>query len=410
MNPTNLKRAAAAVAVTISLGGAVAIDQNQAAIPLACDTATSKIVDLNEKLLTYRIDEGFINTREMTLDDRSNIKGCEIAKSVSREVIAKDNYTIEIVDIEPIEKGVQVFARAWLNGEQIGFGPKGNVDIERFRIFNPPILVPDEAGEIIVENSSYDPITDTVRNSKRTFREDPKQALVGVLIDTISVMDNATTGAKIEIGKRGNTTSTIYSGNDATLYDNLTGGSFVTSRNAATGDGVLTGSPNWGFLARENTYLYRGVLPFDTSGIPDSDTISSATFSIKPSGSYNNGCSVTAYIAPIALADPTAPAIGDWDAITYTDYGNRVWSAASVGTYFDITMTSAGLSGINKTGYTSLAYISNYDFNNTAPCNTTSNNGSEHYYSEQAGTTDDPKLVVEHTGSVERRIIRTTPQ
>ena len=54
--------------------------------------------------------------------------------------------------IEEIEGGIQIFAQAWnLDGTQVGFGKDGTVDIERFQIINPPILVPDENGDVYVK-------------------------------------------------------------------------------------------------------------------------------------------------------------------------------------------------------------------------------------------------------------------
>jgi len=43
---------------------------------------------------------------------------------------------VEIVEQRTIPSGIEVFARAWNENGQIGFGPDGTVDIERFKIFN----------------------------------------------------------------------------------------------------------------------------------------------------------------------------------------------------------------------------------------------------------------------------------
>jgi len=309
---------------------------------------------------------------------------------------------IEIVEINIIEGGVEVFARAWENGTQIGFGVDGTIDIERFRIFNPPILVADIKGDIKVVSTSYNPVTEREETTISTYREDPEEATLQVIVGTIGVMKNKYDSTRIILNKRGNTTSTFYSGSgDALMAANLGGTNFLTQRNAATArSGVFGGdSQQWGFLARDTFYLYRAFFPFDTSAIPDADVVSAATFSVKVASNYNNGCSVTAYLAPFAPANPASLVSGDWDSITYTDHGNRVWSAASAGNYFDVTMNSTGYGDINKTGFTNLAFISNYDFDEIVPCNTTSNNGAQLYYSERSGTTDDPKLVVEHAAA-----------
>src|SRR3989344_2016473 len=51
--------------------------------------------------------------------------------------------TREIQSVQKIEGGIEILARAWKDGKQLGFGKDGSVEIERFKIFNPPILVDD---------------------------------------------------------------------------------------------------------------------------------------------------------------------------------------------------------------------------------------------------------------------------
>ncbi len=83
--------------------------------------------------------------------------------------------------MESIDGGVQVFARAWdANDRQIGFGKDGTVDIERFRIFNPPILVSDPKGDIVHEF-----INEDGEVFRQNYREDAYGALLQVLAHTI---------------------------------------------------------------------------------------------------------------------------------------------------------------------------------------------------------------------------------
>ena len=59
--------------------------------------------------------------------------------------------TVEVQSVEKIDGGLQIFARAWKGEEQLGFGSDGSVEVERFRIFNPPILIDDPNGDIVRE-------------------------------------------------------------------------------------------------------------------------------------------------------------------------------------------------------------------------------------------------------------------
>src|SRR3990167_1737916 len=85
--------------------------------------------------------------------EKSQIKSLEIAKLKHSGVYngIQHGTKIEIIgEVKAIEingqHGIELFARAWRGTQQLGFGSDGSVEIERFRIFNPPILVDDPNG------------------------------------------------------------------------------------------------------------------------------------------------------------------------------------------------------------------------------------------------------------------------
>jgi len=119
-----------------------------------------------------------------------------------------DNLELEIVEVNTIDGGIEVFARAWNDGNQIGFGEDGTVDIERFRIFNPPILVPDPLGDIVRVGADTD--SSGIVYPTCIFREDPEAALLESIKHTILVMKNKHDSSQIIVGRVGNTTSTFY--------------------------------------------------------------------------------------------------------------------------------------------------------------------------------------------------------
>ena len=118
--------------------------------------------------------------------EKANIKATELAKLdfVGEYTDAKYGIKIEIQSLDKIEGGIEIFARAWKGDKQLGFGADGTVDIERFRIFNPPILVPDITGDIVL--TSIDPKTGVTK--ERRLREDLKQATLESLAHTIKVV------------------------------------------------------------------------------------------------------------------------------------------------------------------------------------------------------------------------------
>src|SRR5262249_50264514 len=130
----------------------------------------------------------------------------------------------QIVSVSPIDGGVEVHARAWDKNGQIGFGPDGTVDIERFLIYNPPILVPDPTGT--VQRVHTNPLTGVETIGR--YREDAREALMQTLEDIIRVKQQKFGSEQIIVGKVGSTTSTFYpdknqesSSVDGEVFDNL---------------------------------------------------------------------------------------------------------------------------------------------------------------------------------------------
>lgn len=328
--------------------------------------------------------------------------------------INPDTLEIEIVDVEPIDGGVQVFARAWSDGEQIGFGVDGTVDIERFRIFNPPVLVPDPLGEINVFQEA-DLIND-IPEYNQNFRYDPAEATLQSIEHTIGVMNNKVLNSSTIVpGKRGNTTSTFYpdAGTGGTTVDGQinrgTGGTSWSDLRTGTGTGAFP-SLNpiaFGYLRSTTTtdqynLMVRGFFTFNTASIPDSDVISSATFSTyvtSVSGTTNFG-TLSSIVTKWTLAANNNLATGDYNI-------SNIGTSASSGKGFDTFSTSAyndyaitDLTSINKTGVTSYATLTTAEVNNVAPTWASNVNAQINCSAaDNTGTSQDPKLVVEHAAS-----------
>jgi len=141
-----------------------------------------------------------------TQKEKVKTKTKELAKVKFNDKFIKKGIEVEIIgDIEEIEGGIQYFARAWKDGKPLGFGKDGTVEIERFRIYNPPILVDDANGDIIREWIDED--TDEL--VQRKLKYDPMEAIKQDLTHTISLV--GLNGKDIIEGKVGNTTTTLRS-------------------------------------------------------------------------------------------------------------------------------------------------------------------------------------------------------
>lgn len=319
---------------------------------------------------------------------------------------------IEIVEVNIIDGGVEVFARAWRDGVQIGFGKDGTVDIERFRIFNPPILVDDPNGNIIRQSQYEDPDTGEIITHQRVLREDPEEALIQVIEHNISVMDTKD-DTNIISGKRGNTTSTFYPDPhpetttvDGEIRYEVSKGteSYATARAKTTGTYSNDGATNpWLYLGHTQDAtawrIYRSKALFDTSSI-GSDSVTSATLSvygtsIVSNNSDSDGWSVVS--ATMASSD-TALTTADYDITTFgsTSFGSVTFASFSTSAYNDISLNASGLSNINGSGVSRFGFLTTNDLSATQP---SGSNRRIAWAVDQTGTAQDPKLVVEHTAA-----------
>lgn len=314
---------------------------------------------------------------------------------------------IEIVDSNIIEGGIEVFARAWRDGVQIGFGVDGTVDLERFRVFNPPILVPDKNGDILVEE--YNSIDDVTRSLR--FREDPEEALLQVLEHNISVVKNSD-DTNIIPGRRGNTTSTFYpdANPETSSFDGRcyiqNGSSWDEMHDRATSQGALDNESFQNIQNRPTDRLYRAFTLFDTSDI-DTDTISSATLSLYMTAKNiaNNDGNDFLSIVGGSTASNTGASAGDYDTCgdaidnptEMHDSGDRVdLSGVSTNAYSDWDFNATGIAEIDKSGTSVFGQRMGWDVVDTAPAG---NNEVTWAGAETTGTTSDPKLVVVHSAT-----------
>lgn len=352
-----------------------------------------------------------------TKEGRADIKSGEIVKRnpVGEYMDEKYGNRIQIESIEKIDGGIQVFAKAWSGDQQLGFSSDGTVETERFRIFNPPILVADGTKRTIKEKVGPNEIELEVDN----FKEDPVAALQQALAHTISIVGRV--GADIAAGSVGNTTDTYYpDGNpESTSVDGDVGRgpgspeSWSTIRSASSG---TTGDAHDSNTSRVAIYIYtpntsgdawgalhRSFYLFDTSAITDSDTISSATVSL-----YGSGKSDSLSITPNINIYSSTPASNtslveeDYDQVGTTAFSTAVtYSGWSTTGYNDFAFNSDGLAAVNAVGISKFsARNANYDVSGTVPTHSVSGDSYvSTYYADQAGTTQDPKLVVVHSAA-----------
>lgn len=340
---------------------------------------------------------------------RSKVKAEEVVKAVKikkgKKLSFKKKRDYEIVEVQQLENGVALFARVFENGEQIGFGD-GTVDIERFIFINPPLLVEDPNGDIVVDDLDKD----GNKKGELKYREDPEEAIKQALENTVDVMKTKHDSSKIVEGKRGNTTTTVYAdAGDAVIRH--ANASWSTLRGAAAGTSVTTTTPTYVGWEKEGA-VFNGYQPFhmfDTSAIASADTISSATFSI-----YLNGDNAVADSQQLSIGNSTQ---ATWNSLGTGDFDQRGGATegctrincptGATSGYLDFALNATGLGFIARsgetvpasasaTGKTQLAIRWSSDLDNSTPTNRTY---MQIRMENTAGTSSDPKLVVEHAAA-----------
>ena len=334
---------------------------------------------------------------------------CQKLATLKLSKFKKDDFEIEIVgDIKAIEingqHGIELFATAYKNGKQVGFGKKGDVEIERFRFFNPPVLVDDENGDIIREWA--DEITKEVK--QRKLKYDTEQALKNSLAHTISIV--AKDSKNIVKGKIGNTTSTFYpdAGTGNTTVDG-----YCRMEDQASWASARDGAGN-NANATETTFraasykdingfsIYRGILTFDTSAIDTDDVISSVILSLYVSAVSDTDNDGQDYMNIVASAPANNNNVvsGDFDSLGTTKFATDIdLGDFTTSAYNNFVFNATGILAVEKDGITKLGVREGHDIEDVSIATDlpTNNNMLTVVSADETGTDTDPKLVVVHS-------------
>lgn len=383
-----------AVAVALAASGAVAVDTVQNQMVLGeCDQQAPALKNIDTELRTLKVDDGFLKTRGLNVVERGAIKSCQIMKKMRPGQYTIDGIRVDIQSITIEDDAVIVFAKAYDRGKQIGFGTDGTVDIERFRIFNPPILVADNAGTIVITSTNENGVEETTR-----WREDPEEALKQAIVNTIKAKKLAP--ANIIPGKVGATTDTYYATtNDGYVYV-YAAGTYSGARDATTGtaDNTYPNDANIIHNSKITTY-YVSRAQFDFNIDIGSDTINSASLSLwSVATGGNDGDSDTAILLNhTSNGNINNPLQGeDMNDFGSTSIGSETYAnLINQDDYVTIALTDT--SAINTSGTTIIGIRSLNDINNVTP---TGINNLRTRLADYTGTANDPFLTIDHSSGV----------
>lgn len=148
-----------------------------------------------------------------------------------------------------------------------------------------------------------------------------------------------------------------------------------------------------------NYGIKRGFFLFDTSALTSAASISAAVISLAAQGAAGiNEDTSTIHVVSSTPASNTTLVVEDFDQVGSTSFGSLAmasWVATDT-TYNAFALDANGIANISKTGVSKFATRNSRDFDNSAP---TGVNDITCYFSGQAGTTTDPKLVITYTVS-----------
>ena len=440
MNKLNFVKLSLIGMVVIALVGAVNLDlaRNEDLPPPISVGAPVKTLETKEDYLKLVLNKKVHEVTDVSKSERTRLKSYLIENDTTLGKYNSDGstevqsgeYEIEITEINVREEGgLEVFAKAWKNGKPLGFGKDGSVEIERFIIPDPPVLVPtDGVADYTRYHRSYDPKTDTYSTTTSKFVEDPKLALKEVISQNVQIVGKE--GTKIERGKVGNTTyGPFYSGaGDGGLgsKDNIESTSaldWVAEQTETTADCTDYTSAflgcnfgiGWFYKTTGSAYKYsleRVILQFDTSTIPDTYVVSSSTISAYPqsSGEINNvvdtGNDYIYWCSGSTIAATSTLTANDFDNVCdsvgapteHTEQRDLSWISSNCSTsYCNFSVTEAGFANISKTGFDTWGGRIGDDVT-AEPSGTRANNDWNRVAfesSEETSTTKDPKIVIE---------------
>lgn len=216
-------------------------------------------------------------------------------------------------------------------------------------------------------------------------------------------------------------TDTTYSGvGDGYLYSSGSG-SWNNAHDASSGIAsynsssvAYAGSEYDGY--EEEYYIGRIFLPFNTSGLPDDNTILSASLYIYAYSKQNDVDDDFDYLTVVQTTQDSNTSLtsGDFDqcgaiddpTVGINESQKKDLSDISIPSYIIFDLNSTGISWISKTGYTKLGIREGHDVEdeNISPSEDEVYNGIYIRPSEYSGTDNDPYLEITYGIVVESRI------
>lgn len=217
------------------------------------------------------------------------------------------------------------------------------------------------------------------------------------------------------------TTSTFYpdphtetTSCDGIAYTGTTGYNTWASVHDATNgtygaaDGLLTGTYHGNWIYGDAAgwkRITRVFLLFDTSAIPDTDTVSAATLGVyfeDQDLAHDTGANSKFYVVASTPASNTNITADDFEQLGTTKFNSGLQnSSVTTGAINTITLNASGIAAISKTSISKLGMRMGWDVDNIDPgFGGDSGVGGNMRLADNAGTASDPILTVTHASAI----------
>lgn len=151
--------------------------------------------------------------------------------------------------------------------------------------------------------------------------------------------------------------------------------------------------------SNQYSQMRRAIFLFDTSALTAEATISAATLSLYGSAKSNGLGSPTLDIVSSTPVSSTALVNADYAQLGTTVFSDIAYASFSTSAYNDMALNASGLAAISKTSISKFGTRIGWDTDNSfgGVWASTADTYFQAYFADQAGTTNDPKLVVTYT-------------
>lgn len=246
--------------------------------------------------------------------------------------------------------------------------------------------------------------TETATTTVEAFADQTRLSFYEKIIGQVFAASPETYASGAGDGETGGVHNTWATIHDATDVTGFTGAYANYTADTTTGvAGYMIGSTQF-YGAGSDYTIARAFLPFDTSGLPEGITITTATVDLYITAKTDTAGGANGYMVISGQTNQASTAeivMDDFDQAGATA-GSATLDVTDIttGAYNTFTLNATGRGWISTTGTTKIGVRDGFDITNTpvADPNVEKGNGINFRTSEYTGIGSDPSITITYTG------------